>query len=92
VIVRIMGEGQYRLGDDVRERVNEQDNKCVAAVDGGDADGFRACFEQLLELVRTEGEPVEDADLHPSEVIIPPADTTFEEAASDFTGDGLIPD
>jgi hypothetical protein len=25
-------------------------------------------------------------------VILPPADTTFQEAAAEFTGEGLIPD
>jgi hypothetical protein len=92
VIVRIMGEGQYRLGDDVRERVNELDNAVVAAVDGDDEDGFHAAFEELLDVIRTGGEPVDDDDIETSDVIIPPADTSMAEAAEEFSGDGLIPD
>jgi len=49
-------------------------------------------FEQMLDLVRREGTPVDDDELEGSDVILPPPDTTFVEAASDFSGEGLIPD
>ncbi len=92
MIVRIMGEGQYRLGELVIEQVNALDNDAVAAVGGGDEDAFYTAFEQMLELIRTEGEHLADEDLEASDVIVPPADITFVEAAADFTGEGLIPD
>lgn len=92
MIVRIMGEGQYRLGDDVRERVNELDNAVVAAVDGNDEDAFHAAFEEMLDIIRSEGEHLGDEELETSDVIVPPADISIAEAAEDFTGEGLIPD
>lgn len=92
MIVRISGEGQWRLADAVRERVNELDNAAVAAVDAGDEAGFHASFDSLLAMIRADGERLPDDDLHPSDVILPPADLTFAEAGADFTGDGLIPD
>jgi hypothetical protein len=92
VIVRIMGEGQYRLTDEVLQRVNEMDNTVVAAVESGDEPGFHRCFEQLLDLIRSDGEHLGDDELETSDIIVPPADTSFEEAAQEFTGDGLIPD
>ncbi|HWC26713.1 MAG TPA: hypothetical protein VG474_09030 [Solirubrobacteraceae bacterium] len=92
MIVRIMGEGQYRLSDAVRERVNELDNAVVTAVDGDDEDGFHAAFEELLDVIRSEGEHVGDDEIETSDVIIPPADTSMAEAAEDFSGEGLIPD
>jgi hypothetical protein len=92
VIVRIMTEGQYQLGDEALAKVNELDNACVAAVEAGDEDGFHEHFEALLHLIRTEGTELADDDLHGSDVLIPPSDTTFAEAAGEFTGDGLIPD
>jgi hypothetical protein len=46
----------------------------------------------MLELVRSAGQPVDDDELVGSDVILPPADTTFAEAAAEFTGEGLIPD
>jgi hypothetical protein len=48
--------------------------------------------EELLQVVRTEGEVVEDDDLETSQFILPPADLSFVEAGVEFTGDGLIPD
>jgi hypothetical protein len=92
MIVRISGEGQWQLADSVRERVNELDNAAVAAVDAGDEPGFHAAFDGLLQMVRTDGERLPADDLHPSDVILPPADLTFTEAGEEFTGEGLIPD
>jgi hypothetical protein len=92
VIVRISNEGQYRLDDGHHARLNELDDAAVAAVDRGDEDAFHASYEELLHMVRTEGEPLDDDDLEPSEIILPPADLTFVEAGEEFSGDGLIPD
>lgn len=92
MIVRIMGEGQYRLPEEAIGRVNVLDNDAVNAVEADDEDAFHVAFESMLELIRTEGEHLNDAELEASHVIVPPADITFVEAAADFTGDGLIPD
>ena len=40
----------------------------------------------------SDGEAVSDDELVESDVILPPRDVSFEEAAGEFTGDGLIPD
>jgi hypothetical protein len=92
MIVRIMGEGQYRLAPEVLERVNELDNTVVAAVDADDEDAFHESFEEMLDVIRSEGEHLGDEEIETSDVIVPPADTSFAEAAAEFTGDGLIPD
>ena len=92
MIVRIATEGQYELPDEHAERLNELDNEAVAAVDGDDEDAFHEAFEQMLDMVRREGRPVDDDELEGSDVILPPPDTTFVEASAEFTGDGLIPD
>jgi hypothetical protein len=92
VIVRISTENQYRLPDDDAQRLNDLDNEAVAAVEADDEDRFHATFEQMLELVRRDGQRLEDGDLEGSDVILPPPDLTFEEARGEFTGEGLIPD
>jgi hypothetical protein len=92
VIVRIMGEGQYRLPEAVHERVNALDNAVVAAVEKNDEDGFHASFEEMLDVIRKEGEHLADEELEPSDVIVPPADTSMAEATAEFSGEGLIPD
>jgi hypothetical protein len=92
VIVRIATEGQYRLPEDDAEELNELDNEVVAAVEAGDEDRFHEVFEQMLDLVRRAGSPLEEDELEESDVIIPPPDISFVEASAEFTGEGLIPD
>jgi hypothetical protein len=92
VIVRIATESQYRLPEDAGAELNELDNQVVAAVEDGDEDRYHEIFEQMLDLVRQKGEPLDQDELAESEVILPPPDTSFVEAAAEFTGDGLIPD
>jgi hypothetical protein len=92
MIVRISGEGQFRLADSERDRLNELEGPVISAVEDGRPDDYPAAFASLLDFVRDSGEPVPDDDLDPSEVILPPADTTFAEAGREFTGEGLIPD
>jgi hypothetical protein len=92
VIVRISNEGQFRLDDSLHDRLNQLDDAAVAAVESGDEDAFHAAFEELLQIVRTQGQELEDEDLDASDVILPPADLSFVEAGDEFTGDGLIPE
>ncbi|MDP9385655.1 MAG: hypothetical protein M3P50_10585 [Actinomycetota bacterium] len=92
MIVRIATEDQYRLPDEDAQRLNDLDNEAVAAVEAGDEERFHELFDQMLELVRSDGERLEEDDLEGSDVIIPPPDLTFDEAKNEFTGEGLIPD
>lgn len=92
MIVRISGEGQFRLPDGDAERLNELDNRAVAAVEQGDETGFRELWSQMLELVANDGNTLDDEELVESDVILPPRDITFAEAKGEFSGDGLIPD
>jgi hypothetical protein len=91
MIVRIATEGQYELAGDIAERLNQIDNDAVAAVEAGDEPRFHELFDQMIQIIRSEGRPLADDDLRGSDVIVPPSDTSFEEAQHDFSGDGLIP-
>ncbi|MDO8187179.1 hypothetical protein Q5424_09545 [Conexibacter sp. JD483] len=91
MIVRISGEGQWRLADDAADRLNQLDNDAVAAAEAEDEARFTELFSQIVAFVRAEGTPLEADELHGSDVIIPPADTSYEEARHEFTGEGLIP-
>jgi hypothetical protein len=92
VIVRIATENQYELPDDDAERLNELDNAAVEAVESGDEARFHELFDEMLEFVRTHGHLLEADDLEGSDVILPPPDLSFAEAAHEFSGEGLIPD
>jgi hypothetical protein len=92
VIVRIATESQYRLPEEPAAQLNDLDNEAVEAVEAGDEDRFHELFEQMLDLVRSEGAMLDEEELVESDVILPPPDTSFVEAAAEFTGEGLIPD
>ena len=92
MIVRIAGEGQYKLPDDQAARLNELDNDAVAAVEANDEAKWGELWQQMLDLVASDGEELPDDELVESDVIMPPRDISFEEAGVEFTGDGLIPD
>jgi len=91
MIVRIATEGQYQLADGVADRLNELDNAAVAAAEAEDEAKFTELFGQIIDLIRTEGTPLPADELHGSDVIVPPPDTSYEDARHEFTGEGLIP-
>jgi hypothetical protein len=92
MIVRISGEGQYEITDELHHQLNVLDDAAVAAVDRDDEAGWRAAFDELLAFVRDNGTRTGEDDLRPSEIILPPADLSYTEAGADFTGEGLVPD
>jgi hypothetical protein len=90
MIVRISTEHQYRLPDDDAARLRELDDEAVEAVDAGDEARFYSTFKQMIDLVRKDGEPIDE--LIESDVILPPPDLSFDEAKHEFGVDGLIPE
>lgn len=92
MIVRISGDGQFRLPDEDAGRLNDLDNQAVAAAEAQDEAKFNELWQQMLSLVESDGEAVPGDELVESDVILPPRDVTFEEACAEFTGEGLIPD
>lgn len=92
MIVRLMGEGQWRADDALQERLNTLDDRAMEALERGDEPELDRVLEQMWELVKSEGEELPPEDLSPSNAIIPPADLTLEETRELFEGEGLIPD
>ena len=92
MIVRLMGEGQYRIDRALAERLNEIDDAALHALEAGDEQGLQARLVELHDLVRDEGELLDDANLEASNLIVPPSDLSLDEARALFHEDGLIPD
>jgi hypothetical protein len=92
VIVRISTEGQYELPEGIHDELNAIDNRVVAAVEADDESAYKSSFGALLDFIRTNGTPLDGADLRESDLIVPPPDLTLAEAEVEFTGDGLLPD
>lgn len=88
MIVRISGEGQYRLDDAALTRINELDAALESALD---TDGFPTALAALLDEVRSLGKPLADDELLGSDVVLPPQDATSDEVKAMLSEDGLIP-
>ena len=92
MIVRLMGEGQWRIDESVRQRLNELDEESLAALERSDEGALDAKLEEMWALVKSQGEQLAAEDLSPSDVVIPPTDLTLEETRQLFESEGLIPD
>jgi PspA-Associated protein len=92
MIVRLMGEGQYRIDDALVNQLNELDNQAQAAMDAEDEPALDDKLDQMWQLVRDQGELLSDDELSASDLIIPPSDLTLEETRKLFSDEGLIPD
>ncbi len=92
MIVRLMHDGQYLVDDSLGKRLNELDDRAVAALEADDEERLDGFLEQMWELVRAQGEELPAESLEASDVIIPPSDLTLEETRALFSDHGLIPD
>jgi hypothetical protein len=93
VIVRVLGgAGQFEVSDDVVARLNELDDRAMAALDQSDEDELDGLLAQMAELVESEGKRLADDDLSTSDLVIPPPDLSLEETRALFSEQGLIPD
>jgi len=91
VIVRILGEGQFRIGDAAAAELNRLDTELEAAVNHNDEAAFAAALDGLLAQVRALGAPLPPDTLEPSDLILPHQDSSMDEVRKLLTEEGLIP-
>ena len=92
MIVRILNDAQYRVDDALRETLNALDEQAGKAVESGSEEELKRLLTEMARHVREGGQRLDDADLSPSDAMIPPEDLTLDEARDLFSGEGLIPD
>jgi PspA-Associated protein len=92
MIVRLMGEGQYRVDDALLGRLNALDDEATAALDANDPAALEQRLTAIWELVRAEGTRLADDDLSPSDALVPPFDLSLDEARRLLADEGFIPD
>ena len=92
MIVRLMGEGQFRIGDELLPTLNELDDRAQAAADADDEPELDVALEDIWKLVLADGERLPDDHLSASDAVVPPSDLTLEETKRLFSDEGLIPD
>ena len=92
MIVRLMGEGQWEIDDELAARLHELDAATERALEAEDQDALHAALTELADAVKAGGERLDDDVLVPSDLIVPPVDLTLEEAHELMHGEGLLPD
>lgn len=92
MIIRIMGEGQYRAPEALCNELNEIDNRIVTLVTEGKNEEFRTELARLISEIKEKGEAVKNEEIMESDIIVPPEDLSLEEARDIFKGSGIFED
>jgi hypothetical protein len=91
MIVRILGEGQFRLDDAASAEMQSLDADLEAAVENDDQEALAAALGALSDKARSTGTPLPPDSLEPSDVIIPHEGATVAEVRKLLSDEGLIP-
>lgn len=92
MIIRIMGEGQYRAPEALCDELNKIDNRIVSLVTEGKHEEFRIELARLISEIKAKGEKVGAEEIMKSDIIVPPEDLSLEEAKDVFKGSGIFED
>jgi hypothetical protein len=93
-IVRIMGHGQFTIDDRTLKKLNNIDNSIVELVSAERSDDteFKKRLTELSNIVVENGKPLDPHEIIKSDIILPSADLSIDEAKKLFRGEGVIPE
>lgn len=91
MIIRILGEGQFQLAVEEAAALNKLDEQLEAAIGSSDEEAFRSALGELLDKVRTAGDPVALDTIVDSDLVLPHSDATVGEVRDMLNEDGLVP-
>ena len=93
-IVRIMGQGQYTVDAKTLRKLNDLDDSIVELVSQERSDDavFKEKLYQLTDMVISSGKPLDPKAILQSDIILPSADLSIDEAKRLFKGEGVIPE
>ena len=93
-IVRIMGHGQFTVDSKTLKKLNDIDNTIVriVSVERSDDTEFKKKLTELSHMVVENGKPLDPHEIIKSDIILPSADLSLDEAKKLFRGEGVIPE
>jgi len=93
-IVRIMGHGQFTVDSRTLKKLNDIDNAIVELVSAERSDDteFKKRLTELSNMVVQNGKPLDPHEIIKSDIILPSADLSIDEAKKLFQGEGVIPE
>jgi hypothetical protein len=94
VIVRILGEGQFRVDGDAAAKLTALDKDLDAAVRDHEEEVFRASLRAAVALVRSAGTALPADEIVTADFILPFSDASIDEvrqllADGTITGDSI---
>ena len=90
MIVRILGEGQFRVDDDAAAKLTALDKDLDAAVRDDEDAVFHASLRAAVALVKTSGTPLSADEIATADFILPFSDASIDEVRK-LLADGTIP-
>jgi hypothetical protein len=104
IIVRVSGQGQFKVNKETMNKINEIDNEIVDMIENSNSGSsssknktqqekeFRGKMDQLVKLITVEGKRLDDKEIKQSNIIVPDPDISIEQAKKIFKDEGIIPD
>jgi phage shock protein A len=86
IVVRVQGEGQFRLAGSFKGELDGYDQKVTAAIEAGQPAALKQSVHDVIAFVKSHGVPVADAENAASQVVLPSEDLTLEEAKKIMAG------
>ena len=99
VVVRITGQGQFKVNSEILEKINEIDNSIVDLIknnSSGSEDSklkqqeLQSKLTEMKNLIISNGQHLDDKEIVESDVMLPDSDLSIEEASKIFTDEGII--
>lgn len=101
VVIRISGQGQFKVNSEILEKINGIDNSIVDLVKNNSSGSGHSKLKQkelqfklseMKNLIISNGQHLDDKEIVESDVILPDSDLSIEEASKIFTEEGIISD
>jgi len=90
MIIRVIGQGQYQVKSSLFDDLNKIDNQIVEYVQKGNEKAYKKSLAELIGRIVKEGETLDHKEIIESDIIVPPADMTLDEARQVFKGTGIF--
>ena len=88
IVVRVQGEGQFRLASSYKGELDTYDQKVMAAIEAGQAAVLKQSVHDVIGFVRSHGVAVADSENAASQIVLPSEDLTLDEAKKIMAGGG----
>ena len=99
IVIRISGQGQFKVSSDILDKINEIDNSIVTLIENvslGSSDRslvqkeLQSKLTEMRNLITSRSQYLDDKEIVESDIIVPASDLSIEEASKIFKEEGLI--